>query len=186
MTNYGGFVVSRFTSGSAVAAAVLVLAVAGCGGSSKKPTSSSKSTASSVTSTTSSVPTTTTGTTGSKPLSKAAYEAKLGPLLNGKVVPALRSALANGGAANPQKLATAVHLIDEARGAMASLRPPTRVADLNQAAVTTLGALAADMTKMKDSLQAQNRGAYVNAARQAVRDALKIQNVGNQLTARGF
>jgi hypothetical protein len=178
--------VSRFASGSAVAAAVLALAVAGCGGSSKKSTSSSKSTASPATSATASGATTTTSTTGGKPLSKAAYEAKLGPLLNGQVVPALRSALSNGGATNPQKLGTAVHLIDEARDAMASLTPPTRVADLNQAAVTTLGALAADMTKMKQNLQAHNKTAYVNAARQSVRDALKLQNVGNELSARGY
>jgi hypothetical protein len=184
----------KHASKTAVAASILVLAVAGCGGSSKKSNSSATSTSSAAsttsTGTTGTTPTTgTTGTTAStsgKPLTKAQYEAKLGPLLNDRVVPALRSALANGGARDPQKLGTAAGLVKEARDAMASLNPPKRVADLNQAAVNTLGALANDLTKMKDALQANDHTAYVNAAKSAVQDALKIQTIGNQLTARGY
>lgn len=173
----------RFTSPSAVAVAVLVLAVAGCGGSSNKSTSSHKSSTSAATSSgANSTPT----TTGGKPLSKAAYEAKLGPLLNDRVGPALKSALANGGARNPQKLKTAAGLLDEARNAMASITPPAKIADLNQQAVRLLGALATDLTRMGNGVQANNKSAYTNAAKAAVRDALKIQTVGNELTARGF
>jgi hypothetical protein len=157
--------------------------VAGCGSSSKK--SSNTSTSSASTTTTSTTSTTNTGTT-SGALSKAQYEAKLGPLLNGHVVPALRSALANGGARNPQKLKAAVAALNEAHDAMASITPPAKVADLNQQAVTVLGSLSSDLSKMRSALLDKNKSDYVNAAKGAVKDALKLQNVGNQLTARGF
>jgi hypothetical protein len=175
----------RFTSASAVAAAVLALAVAGCGSSSKK-SSSNTSTSSAATTSTTSTSTTTTGTSTSGALSKAQYEAKLGPLLNGHVVPALRTALANGGARNPDKLKTAVGALNEAHDAMASITPPAKVADLNQQAVTILASLSSDLSKMRSALLDKNRSDYVNAAKGAVKDALKLQNVGNQLTARGF
>ena len=178
----------RVSSGSAVAAAVLALAVAGCGSSSKKSSSSSKSTASPTTSTTSTSSTSTTSTTStsSNALTKAQYEAKLGPLLNDRVVPALRSALANGGARNPDKLQQAVNVLNEAHNAMASIKPPPKVADLNQQAVNVLASLSSDLAKMRSALLAKNRSDYVNAAKGAVKDALKMQNVGNQLTARGY
>jgi hypothetical protein len=159
--------------------------VAGCGSSSKK-SSSNTSTSSPATTTTTSTSTTTTGTSTSGALSKAQYEAKLGPLLNGHVVPALRSALANGGARNPDKLKTAVGALNEAHDAMASITPPPKVADLNQQAVTILASLSSDLSKMRTALLDKNKGSYVNAAKGAVKDALKLQNVGNQLTARGF
>jgi hypothetical protein len=185
--------VSRFTSAFGVAAAVFALAVAGCGSSSNK--SSSKSTASTAAATTSSTSTTgagsttstsSTGSTTSGALTKAQYEAKLGPLLNDRVVPALRSALANGGARDPQKLKQAVDALNEAHSAMASIHPPQRVADLNQQAVVVLAALSSDLSKMRSALLSKNRSDYINAAKSAVKDALKMQNVGNQLTARGF
>jgi hypothetical protein len=69
---------------------------------------------------------------------------------------------------------------------MASLNPPQKVADLNQQAVTVLAALSSDLSKMRSALLAKDKGAYVNAAKSAVQDALKMQNVGNQLTARGY
>ena len=169
----------RFTSASAVAAAVLALAVAGCGSSSKQ-SSSSKSTPATAASTT------TTGATTSNALSKAQYEAKLGPLLNDQVVPALRSALTNGGARNPQKLKTAVGALNEAHDAMASITPPPKVADLHKQAVTVLASLSSDLSKMRSALLAKDKSAYVNAAKGAVHDALKLQTVGNRLTARGF
>jgi hypothetical protein len=188
-----------YSSWAAVAASILALALAGCGGSSKKSTTSTTAASSgtstpALTSTTStsgkttstSGKTSTSSTAGSHPLTKAAYEAKLGPLLNGRVAPALKSALANGGATSPQKLATAAHLLDEARDAMASLTPPTQIADLNQQAVVALGTLGADMTKMRDELVAHNNTGYVNAAHQTVTDALKIEAIGNQFTKRGF
>ena len=177
----------RFTSASAVTAAVLALAVAGCGGSSKKSSNTSTSSAGTTTTATTSTTTTTGTTTGtSGALSKAQYEARLGPLLNGHVVPALRSALANGGARNPQKLKAAVAALNEAHDAMASITPPAKVADLNQQAVTVLGSLSSDLSKMRTALLSKNKSDYVNAAKGAVKDALKLQNVGNQLTARGF
>jgi hypothetical protein len=157
--------------------------VAGCG-SSSKTSPSSKSTA--ATSTTSSTSTTTTGATTSNALSKAQYEAKLGPLLNDQVVPALRGALTNGGARSPQKLKTAVGALNEAHDAMASITPPPKVADLHNQAVTVLASLSSDLSKMRSALLAKDKGAYVKAAKGAVQDALKLQNVGNQLTARGF
>ncbi len=121
-----------------------------------------------------------------RPLTKAQYEAKLSPLLNKRIAPALRSALSNGGARNPQKLATAAGLLREAQHAMSSLTPPTQVASLNQQAVTILGALANDLSKMSSSLRSHNTSAYQGAARSAVSDALKIQRVGNEFTAQGF
>lgn len=167
---------SRYSTRMAVAASVAALAVAGCGGSSKKSTSSAAPPAG----------TTTTSTTGSHPLSKAAYEARLGPLLNDRVVPALKSALSNGGATDPQKLKAAAGLLNEARSAMSSLTPPTQVADLNREAAATLGALAADLTKMSDTVQAHNKGAYLSAAKAAVRNAVKIESIGGQFSARGY
>jgi hypothetical protein len=158
--------------------------VAGCG-SSKKSSTSNTSTSAAATSTTS-TSTTNTGTSTSNALSKAQYEAKLGPLLNGHVVPALRSALANGGARNPQKLQQAVKALNEAHDAMASITPPAKVADLNQQAVTILASLSSDLSKMRTALLDKNKSDYINAAKGAVKDALKLQNVGNQLTARGF
>jgi hypothetical protein len=69
---------------------------------------------------------------------------------------------------------------------MASITPPPKVADLNQQAVTILASLSSDLSKMRTALLDKNKSSYVNAAKGAVKDALKLQNVGNQLTARGF
>jgi hypothetical protein len=182
----GGYVVSRNISRSAVAAATIALAVAGCGSSSKHSSANTGSTGSTVNTATQSSTTTNTATTSGQSLSKAQYEAKLAPLLNDRVGPALRSALANGGAANPQKLATAISLIRQAHDAMAALNPPTQIADLHNQAVTALGALAADMSKMRSSLQANDKSALVVAVKTVERDALKIESIGSQMSARGF
>ncbi|MBV8940838.1 MAG: hypothetical protein JO342_03755 [Solirubrobacterales bacterium] len=128
----------------------------------------------------------TTSTTGSHPLSKAAYEAKLGPMLNARVVPALKGALSDGGVTDPQKLKAAAGLLDQARSAMGSLTPPTKVADLNREAVTRLGAPAANLTKMSEALHAHNQGAYLNAAQAAMRNAGKVETIGGQFSARGY
>ena len=177
---------SRNISRSAVAAATIALALAGCGGSSKHSSANTGSTASTVTTAAQSSTATNTATTGGQPLSKAQYEAKLAPLLNDRVGPALRAALANGGAANPQKLGTAISLIQQAHNAMASLNPPTQIADLHRQAVTALGALAAGMSKMRSSLQANDKSALVAAVRTVESDALKIESIGKQMSARGF
>ncbi len=174
----------RYSSRGAVAAAIVVLAVAGCGGSSKKTTHKTGTQASTATTSTSS--TGTSSTTGSHPLTKSQYEARLSPLLNQRIAPALRSALSNGSARNPQKLTTAANLLKEAQHAMSSLTPPTRVADLNRQAVTILGSLGNDLSKMSSSLRSHNTSGYQSAARSAVSEALKIQRVGNEYTARGF
>lgn len=102
------------------------------------------------------------------------------------MAPALRSALSNGGAKNPQKLATAAHLLDEARDAMGSLNPPAKIADLNQQAVAALGSLSGDLSKMRDELLAHNNSGYLSAAKTTVSDALKIENIGKQFSARGY
>jgi hypothetical protein len=175
----------RYSSRGAIAASIVVLAVAGCGGSSKKSTSTHKPSthASSTTSTSS---TGTTSTTGSHPLTKSQYEARLSPLLNDRIAPALRGALSNGGARNPQKLATAAGLLKEAQHAMSSLTPPAKVADLNRQAITILGALASDLSKMSSNLRAHNTSGYQSGARSALGDALKIQRLGSEFSARGF
>ncbi len=69
---------------------------------------------------------------------------------------------------------------------MASINPPQKVADLNQQAVNVLASLSSDLSKMRTALLSKNRSDYIDAAKSAVKDALKMQNVGNQLTARGF
>jgi hypothetical protein len=42
------------------------------------------------------------------------------------------------------------------------------------------------MTKMSDDLQANNKTAYTNDAKAVVKDALRIQTIGNQLSAQGY
>ncbi len=165
----------KWVSGAAVVASTLALAVAGCGSSSKsKSTSTASSSAS---------PTT---TASGQPLTKAQYEAKLGPLFNNQIDPALKSALSNGGASNPQNLTTAVGLVTEARDAMAAINPPTGIADLHHQAVTYLTSLITDMTKLRDAAQAKNNGDYQTAAKSVENDAQQIQTVGQKFVAKGY
>src|SRR5437660_5882948 len=105
----------------AIAISVAVaFALAGCGGGGSKP----------------------------HPLSKAAYEQKLGPLLNQQVAPAVRTALANGGILDPKKVGDAIASVKTAHDQMASVTPPTAVADLHRKAVAVLAALVTDMTRL--------------------------------------
>ena len=176
-TDRGARLGSRCLSGAAVGASALALALAGCGGSSKtSSTSSSSSSSASATAT----------TANGQPLTKAQYEAKLGPLFNNQIDPALKSALSNGGATNPQSLTTAVGLVTEARDAMSSIKPPTGIADLHQQAVTYLSALIKDMSKLRDAAQAKNAGDYQTAAKSVENDARQIQTVGNKFVAKGY
>jgi hypothetical protein len=168
----------KWVSGAAVAASTLALAVAGCGGSSKSNSTSTGSSASSSTST----PTATTA----QPLTKAQYEQKLGPLFNNQIDPALKSALSNGGATNPQNLTTAVGLVTEARDAMAAITPPTGIADLHKQAIQYLSALIKDMSKLRDAAQTKNSGDYQTAAKAVTNDAKQIQTVGNKFVAKGY
>jgi ABC-type glycerol-3-phosphate transport system substrate-binding protein len=170
----------RWVSGAAVAASTLALAVAGCGGSSKSNTTSSTSSASSTSLSTS------TPTSSGQPLTKAQYEQKLGPLFNNQIDPALKSALSNGGAANPQNLTTAVGLVTEARDAMAAINPPSGIADLHKQAVQYLSALIKDMSKLRDAAQSKNSGDYQTAAKAVTNDAKQIQTVGNKFVAKGY
>src|SRR5947209_4419639 len=160
----------------AVAVALMALVAAGCGGSSKSTTSSAASSPSPATSTTQSNP----------PLTKAEYEARLGPLLNDQVVPSLRAALANGGAADPTKLTQAISSLQTAHDQMAAVNPPTEIADLHHQAVTVLGAMVSDATKLRDAEVAHDTSAEQAAANALKADAQQIQNVGNQLTQRGY
>ena len=171
----------RWVSAAAVAASVLALAVAGCGGSSK---SSSTSTASPSTTPASSTPASTTSS--GQPLTKAQYEAKLGPLFNNSIDPALKSALSNDGATNPRSLTTAVGLVTEARDAMSSINPPTGIADLHKQAVSYLTALVNDMAKLRDAAQAKSASDYSSAAKAVEADARNIQTVGNKFVAKGY
>ena len=171
----------RWLTGAAAAASALALAVAGCGGSSK---SSTTATASPSTTPASSTPASTTAS--GQPLTKAQYEAKLGPLFNNSIDPALKSALSNGGATNPQSLTTAVGLVTEARDAMSSINPPTGIAVLLKQAVTYLSALVNDMAKLRDAAQAKNANDYSSAAKAVEADARNIQTVGNKFVAKGY
>jgi len=162
----------------AVAVALLALVAAGCGGSSKTTTSSSSPSTS---------PSPATSTNQSNPpLTKAEYEARLGPLLNNQVVPSLRAALANGGAADPTRLTQAISSLKTAHDQMAAVNPPTEIADLHQQAVTVLGAMVSDATKLRDAEVAHDTAAEQSAANALKADAQQIQNVGNQLTQRGY
>lgn len=177
----------RWLSGAAVAASTLALAVAGCGGSSKSKTaSSSSSTPSSSTASAATPSSSPTPTTSGAPLTKAQYEAKLGPLFNNQIDPALKSSLSNGGATNPQNLTTAVGLVTEARDAMASINPPKGIANLHHQAVTYLSALINDMSKLRDAAQAKDTSAYQSAATAVENDAKHIQTVGNGFVAKGY
>lgn len=174
----------RWLTGAAAAASALALAVAGCGGSSK---SSTTATASPSTTPASSTPASTTPSSSSgQPLTKAQYEAKLGPLFNNSIDPALKSALSNGGATNPQSLTTAVGLVTEARDAMSSINPPTGIAVLHKQAVNYLSALVNDMAKLRDAAQAKNANDYSSAAKAVEADARNIQTVGNKFVAKGY
>jgi hypothetical protein len=168
----------RWVLGAAVAASTLALAVAGCGGSSKSSSTSSSSTATPSAST--------TATTKGPPLTKSQYEAKLGPLFNNQIDPALKSALSNGGATNPQNLTTAVGLVTEARDAMASINPPSGIASLHEQAVGYLSSLITDMSKLRDAAQSKNSSAYQSAAKAVTNDAQQIQTVGQKFVAKGY
>jgi hypothetical protein len=169
----------RWLSGAAVAASTLALAVAGCGGSSKSNSTSSSSAPSST-------PASSTPASNGQPLTKAQYEAKLGPLFNNQIDPALKSALSNGGATNPQNLTTAVGLVTEARDAMSGIKPPSGIADLHKQAVTYLSSLITDMSKLRDAAQAKNAGDYQTAAKSVESDARNIQSVGQKFVAKGY
>ncbi len=170
----------RWLSGAAVAASTVALAVAGCGGSSKSNSTSSSSSSSTPASSTPAA------TTSGQPLTKSQYEAKLGPLFNNQIDPALKSALSNGGATNPQNLTTAVGLVTEARDAMSSINPPTGIADLHKQAVGYLSSLIKDMSKLRDAAQAKNSGDYQTAAKSVETDARNIQSVGQKFVAKGY
>lgn len=119
-------------------------------------------------------------------MSKASYEATLGPLFNNKIDPALKSALSTQNVTNPKSLTTAVSLVKEARDAMAGVNPPTAIADLNKKAVTALNSLANDLAKLRDAAQAKNTSAYTNAAKAVRSDGLQLESIGGQFTTRGY
>jgi hypothetical protein len=120
------------------------------------------------------------------PLSKAAYEQRLGPLFNNQIDPALRSALSNGGATNPQNLTTAIGLVTEARDAMAAITPPAGIADLHTQAITYLTALINDMSKLRDAARVNDQSAYSGAASAVQSDSQQVQMIGSEFVARGY
>ena len=119
-------------------------------------------------------------------LSKAAYEQQLGPLLNNQVAPALRTALANGGIGNPQRLSAAIAEVKLAHDRMAAVNPPAAIADLHAQAVSALAAIEADMEKLRTAELAKARSAGLAALGSLKTDAAKIVTIGNQFSARGF
>ena len=125
---------------------------------------------------------------GSKPqpLTKAAYEQKLGPLLNQQVAPAVRTALANGGILDPKKVGDAIASVKTAHDQMASVTPPNAVADLHKKAVSVLAALVSDMTKLRDAEGKKDTSAEAGALSQITTDAKSLVDVGGQFTSRGY
>jgi hypothetical protein len=119
-------------------------------------------------------------------LTKSAYERKLGPLLTDVVAPALRAALANGGIKNPHKLDAAITNVKLAHDQMASVTPPTAVADLHRKAVSALGAIVNDMTRLRNAETKSDRSSEKSAAISLVSDGRQLQSLGSQFTARGY
>jgi hypothetical protein len=173
--------------GTGALALAVGLAIAGCGGSSK---SSSSSTASSTTSTTSSAASSTTSSAASSAaasaLTKAQYEAQLGPLLNGRVAPALKTALSNGGIANPSKLSVAIANVKLAHDRMAAVTPPSAIADIHAKAVTLLGSLVSDLTKLRAAELKKSKNDALSALNAIKNDGQTIITIGSEFTARGF
>jgi hypothetical protein len=169
--------VIKHRAGALLATAAVAVIAAGCGSSSKS-SSASSTTAASASSTASAG--------GSQPVSKTDYEQQLGPLLNNKVAPALRTALANGGIANPQRLGAAIAEVKLAHDRMAAVNPPAAIADLHQQAVTDLAAIQADMEKLRVAELNKARTNGLAALKALRADATKIVNIGNAFSARGF
>ncbi len=152
---------TKHRAGALLAVAALAVGAAGCGSSSSS-------------------------SSGPKPLTKAAYEQQLGPLLNNQVAPALRTALANGGIANPQKLAAAIADVKLAHDRMAAVTPPSAIADLHGQAVVALAAIQADMVKLRTAELNKSRSDGLAALQSLKSDATKIVNIGNEFQSRGF
>lgn len=127
-----------------------------------------------------------TAATTAQALSKAAYEQRLGPLLNQQIDPALRTALANGGAKDPGKLAAVISTLQTARNQMAVVIPPAAVADLHTQAVATLATLTVDVQRLRDAELAAQKSAAVSALETIKTDALRLLKIGDQFTARGY
>jgi hypothetical protein len=165
--------------GTGALALTVALVIAGCGGSSKSSSSTSGgATSSSTTSAASSA--------ANAPLSKAQYESQLGPLLNGRVAPALRTALSNGGIANPTRLTVAIDNVRLAHDRMAAVTPPAAIADVHAKAVTLLGSLVTDLTELRAAELKKSRNDALSALNAIKRDGQSIVTIGNQFTARGF
>jgi len=69
---------------------------------------------------------------------------------------------------------------------MASVTPPTEIADLHNQAVQTLQSMIDDATKLRDAEKSGDSSGTQAAANSLKADAQKIQSVGSQLTARGY
>ncbi len=52
--------------------------------------------------------------------------------------------------------------------------------------MTVIGALAADFSKMRAARLAKQQAAHVTAAKTYVKDALKMLDIRNELTLRGY
>jgi hypothetical protein len=171
--------VIRYRAGALLATAAVAIGAAGCGGSSKSSSSASSPTPGTSTTAASS-------SSASGPISKVAYERQLGPLLNDQVAPALRTALANGGIADPNKLASAISDVKLAHDRMAAVNPPSAIADLHRQAVTALAAIQSDMVKLRSAELKKAKSDALSALSLLRSDAQKIVTVGNQFQARGF
>jgi hypothetical protein len=166
--------VIRYRAGAALAAIVVAAGAAGCGSSKSSSSSGASSTVAA------------SSANGSQPLTKAAYEQQLGPLLNDQVAPALRTALANNGIANPAKLQSAIGEVKLAHDRMAAVNPPTAIADLHKQAVSALAAIQVDMQKLHTAELKKAKSDALDALKALRTDAQKIVAVGNQFQSRGF
>ena len=119
-------------------------------------------------------------------MTKAEYEAKLGPLLNDVVDPALKAALSNGGIRNPQKVTAAIASVKVAHDEMARVKPPAAVADLHGRTVTVLSSMIADMTRLRDAETKHDTSGESSAAKGLKNDAEKLVKLGDAFTSRGY
>ena len=150
-----------------LALSAICLLGSGCGSSSKQSSKASTTPA------------------ASRPLTKAQYERKLGPLLNDVVDPALRAAF-RGGRPTQKGLGAAVTVMRLAHDQMAAVTPPAAISTLHRQAVKLLSSMVDALTKLRTALIKGDKSAQSSASAALVLDAQHMQTLGNEFTSRGY